>query len=276
MKHSNLSWKTNDSIDIFAQKWEGADKPKAVICLIHGMGEHSSRYAHWAERFVEKGYAVIAFDQRGHGKSGGNRGHAPSFDVLFDDVTIFLNKAKENFPDNKYILYGHSMGGAVVSNYLIHRQPQITGAVLSSPYFRMAFEAPKLKIQLGRWMEDLLPKLALPTGLNADHISRDKKEVDIYKKDKLVHDKISAKMGMQLIDNGEYAIAHAKEIKIPTLLIHGTGDQLTSHLASKEFLSNAGSNISAKFYDGLYHEMHHEPERDDVFKDILAFVETLV
>jgi acylglycerol lipase len=276
MKHSNLSWKTNDSIDIFAQKWEGADKPKAVICLIHGMGEHSSRYAHWAERFVEKGYAVIAFDQRGHGKSGGNRGHAPSFDVLFDDVTIFLNKAKENFPDNKYILYGHSMGGAVVSNYLIHRQPQITGAVLSSPYFRMAFEAPKLKIQLGRWMEDLLPKLALPTGLNADHISRDKKEVDIYKKDKLVHDKISAKMGMQLIDNGEYAIAHAKEIKIPTLLIHGTGDQLTSHLASKEFLSNAGSNISAKFYDGLYHEMHHEPERDEVFKDILAFVETLV
>lgn len=276
MKHSNLSWKTNDSIDIFAQKWEGTDKPKAVICLIHGMGEHSSRYAHWAERFVEKGYAVIAFDQRGHGKSGGNRGHAPSFDVLFDDVTIFLNKAKENFPDNKYILYGHSMGGAVVSNYLIHRQPQIAGAILSSPYFRMAFEAPKLKIQLGRWMEDLLPKLALPTGLNADHISRDKKEVDIYKKDKLVHDKISAKMGMQLIDNGEYAIAHANEIKIPTLLIHGTGDQLTSHLASKEFLSKAGSNISSKFYDGLYHEMHHEPERDEVFKDILAFVETLV
>lgn len=275
MKHSNFSWKSNDGTAFFAQKWEGNDTPKAVICLVHGMGEHSGRYAQWAERFVNDGYAVAAYDQRGHGKSGGSRGHAPSFDALYDDAEVFLSKVKEYFPNNKYVIYGHSMGGDVVSNLLIRRKPNVDAGILSSPYFRMAFAAPKLKITLGKWMENILPTLTLPTGLNANHISRDPEEVKKYKTDPLVHDKISAKMGMQLIDNGEYAIAHAGEITVPLLVLHGTGDMLTSHRATQEFVANGGTNITSKFYDGLYHEMHNEPERNQVYSDIIAFLEKL-
>lgn len=275
MKHANFSWKSKDGTEIFAQKWEGNENPKAVIGLIHGMGEHSGRYAEWASRFVNDGYAVVAYDQRGHGRSGGNRGHADSFEVLYDDAQDFLSKIKEQFPDNTYILYGHSMGGDVLSNFLIRRKPDIQGAILSSPYFRMAFSPPKLKITLGKWMENLLPKLSLPTGLEASHISRDAAEVKKYINDPLVHDKISAKMGMQLIDNGEYAIVHAGEIKIPLLVIHGTGDKLTSHLATQEFVSHGGKNITSKYYEGLYHEMHHEPEREMVYRDIIQFIGSL-
>lgn len=275
MKHSNFSWNSNDGIAFFAQKWEGNEVPKAVICLIHGMGEHSGRYAQWAKSFVNDGYAVAAYDQRGHGKTGGNRGHAPSFDALYDDAEVFLSKVKEYFPNNKYVIYGHSMGGDVVSNLLIRRKPHVDAGILSSPYFRMAFEAPKLKVTLGKWMENILPTLTLPTGLNANHISRDPEEVRKYKSDPLVHDKISAKMGMQLIDNGEYAIAHAREITIPLLVLHGTGDMLTSHKATQEFVANGGANITSKFYEGLYHEMHNEPEHNQVYSDILAFLESL-
>ena len=275
MKHANLSWKTADGIDIFAQKWEGDSTPKAVICIVHGMGEHSGRYAHWASRFVTDGYAVIAYDQRGHGKSGGGRGHTPSYEVLMDDVALFLRHAATQFKDIPQILYGHSMGGGVVTNFVISRKPAILAAIFSAPYYRLAFEPPKLKIMAGKWMENLLPALTLPTGLDANHISRDKEEVRKYKADPLVHDKISAKMGMQVIDYGEKVMKAAGAITIPFLLIHGTGDQLTSYQASKEFMLNAASNGTAKFYEGLYHELHNEPEKDQVYADIISFLNSI-
>jgi len=269
-------WNSKDGNRTYVRCWEPeANAPKAVINLVHGMGEHVDRYEHVADFFTARDYAVIGIDHRGHGKSDGNRGHIPSYDAILDDIEMLLRKSAEMFPGIPAFLYGHSMGAGVSANYLIRRQPKgLKATLLSAPYFRLAFPQPAPKIWLGRLTQNLVPKLSLPTGLNADHISRDKTVVTRYKNDPLVHDKISAMMGISLVDAGEYALEHAAEVSIPTLIMHGTGDQLTSADASKEFAATAGDTVQIKLYDGLYHEIHNEPEKEQVLADILSWFES--
>jgi len=277
MKSNTHHWKTADGIEIFAKSWEPDNgEIKGVINLVHGMGEHIERYDHVAEALTAKGYAVFGADHRGHGKSGGNRGHIPGYDTILDDVELLLKKSAERYPGKPAFIYGHSMGGGVVANLLVRRRPAVKAALLSAPYFRLSVPQPKLKLMLGRMTQNLLPKLTLPTGLNADHISRDKQVVEKYKNDPLVHDKISAMMGISIVDAGEYAIAHASQVKVPTLVLHGTGDQLTSSDGSIAFSKNAGSEVEIRLYDQLYHEIHNEPEKEKVFADIVAWFDKYI
>jgi alpha-beta hydrolase superfamily lysophospholipase len=272
MKSKEMHWKAKDGIEMFGILWEPENAPvKAVINLVHGMGEHCARYAHVAQRFTAAGYAVLGFDHRGHGRSGGGRGHVPSFETLMDDIAILLEQSKKLYPKVPQVLYAHSMGGGAVASFLIKRNPDVKAAVLSAPYFRLAFSPPAIKIFAGKLMENILPKLTLPTGLDPKGISRDLKEVEKYIKDPLVHDKISAKMGMEMINNGEFALANADKIKVPVLILHGTADALTSHEASKEFATKAGNKASLKLLPGLFHEIHNEPEKEAVISDIIQW-----
>lgn len=276
MTHKELTWNTDDGIQIFGQYWTPENENiKAVICLVHGFGEHSSRYAHVADFFTKNNYALLTCDLRGHGKSKGARGHTTSYDALLNDVDILLGKAETLFPNTKKILYGHSMGGGIVANFILRRKSNIVGAILSSPFFKTAFEPPKIKIMAGKLFENLLPSLSLPSGLDASAISRDQKVVDKYTKDPLVHGKISAKMGMVLIDNGQWALDNASKLDIPVLMFHGTDDQLTSHNASESFANNAGEKIKFVSYPGLFHETHNEPEKSSVFAEMLQFCNSI-
>lgn len=272
MKNTKLEWTSNDGLRIFGQQWEAdSSEPKAVICLVHGFGEHSSRYEHVADFFTKNGYALIAYDHRGHGRSEGKKGHFPSYDEFLNDVGNLLKQADQNFPDIPKFLYGHSMGGNVVANYAIKRKPDVMGVILSSPFFNTAFEPPAIKIAVGKFMRNLIPTLSLPSGLDATQISRDKDVVEKYKKDPMVFDIISSKMGIELIEYGEDALAHAKYLKLPTLLFHGTADGLTSFEKSKAFAQKAGSNLKFIAYEGLYHETHNEPEKEMVLTNVLKW-----
>lgn len=273
MKTNTFKWTTTDGLGLFAKSWQSdTQTPKAVITLVHGMGEHIERYEHVAEVLTNEGYAIVGYDHRGHGKSDGNRGHIPDYDQLMDDVTLALNKTKELFPKLPLFIYGHSMGGGLVANYLIHRQPKVNAAIITAPYFGLTHPQPAIKLALGRLTQNLVPKLSLPTGLNADHISRDPEEVRKYKNDPLVHDKISAKMGISMVDAGAYAVEHANKISVPTLVLHGKGDEITSPKESEKFAKNAGSIVQIQLFDKLYHEIHNEPEKAMVFKSIIDFL----
>ena len=125
MKHEIIHWKSKDDLDIFGQYWKSGGMEKAVIALVHGFGEHSDRYHHVAEAFNNSGYSVIAFDHRGHGQSKGQRGHTPQYESLMQDMDVFLEKTRDIFPDTPVILYGHSMGGNIVTNYVIRRSPEV-------------------------------------------------------------------------------------------------------------------------------------------------------
>ena len=277
MKNTILNWKSNDGLDIFGQKWESENLPaKAVINLVHGFGEHSSRYEHVAQFFTDHNYVVIAFDLRGHGRSGGKKGHFPSYDEFMNDVENLLKQSEINFPGLPKILYGHSMGGNVVANFAIKRNPAVAGIILSSPFFRPAFVPPAVKIALGKLMRNIIPSFSLPSGLDPTGISRDEAVVKKYKNDPLVFDSISSKMGIELIEFGQEAIDNAAKLKLPTLLFHGTEDKLTSFEASKEFKSKSGDNVTFIEYKGLYHECHNEPEKGEVLQNALNWCNNLI
>ena len=278
MKKDQYTLKTSDGIELHAVSWQpDSKKAKAIITLVHGMGEHIGRYEYWAGKFTSAGYAIVGYNHRGHGKSEGPRGHFPSYDQFLDDLQMVVNKTEELFPNLPHLIYGHSMGGGLTANYLIRRQPKLKAAILSAPYFRLKFQQPAIKVFMGRLTQNLVPKLTLPTGLNANHISRDKSIVEKYKNDPLVHDKVSAKMGIAIMDAGEYAIAHAAEVKVPTLVLHGTGDLIVDSKGSEAFTANANSAIvSLKLYDGLYHEIHNDPEKDEVIQDAMDWFDKQV
>ncbi len=150
MKHNEFKFRTFDGLQLFGQSWQPEDQPRAVICLVHGMGEHSGRYGHVADRLTQACYSVFAFDLRGHGKSPGPRGHTPSYEALLNDVNFFLNEVDKNFPELPLFLYGHSLGGNLVLNYVISRQPKLKGVIVTGPWLRLAFEPPRFKIILAQ------------------------------------------------------------------------------------------------------------------------------
>lgn len=276
MAVTELSWKTSDGINIYGKKWETPLPIKAVICIMHGMGEHINRYDHVAEMFNNNGYTVIGCDQRGHGKSGGSCGHFPDFETFLNDVDALLKVASEHFPDAKKILYGHSMGGNLVVNYLLRRQPKIRGAILSSPYFQLAFQPSAVKLFIGKLLKGIFPALSMSSGLDSSAISKDANEVKKYNEDPLVHDKVSAKMGIELIETGQWAIDNAEKLSIPTLVYHGTADRLTSWEGSKAFAEKAGELVTFVPLEGLFHETHNEPEKESVFKMLINWCNKVI
>lgn len=278
MSKQILSWKTLDGIDIHGVHWSipsGVDL-KGVICLVHGFGEHCERYGHVAEVFNNNGYALVAYDQRGHGKSKGQRGHTPSYNHLLDDVDLLFKKVDELYPGAEKIIYGHSMGGGVVANYLIRRKSDVVAGILSAPLFITGTPPPPFLLALGKFMNNIWGAFPNKAPLDANDISRDKAEVKKYMQDPLNHKNMSARLGMSILDNGQYAIDHASEIHIPVLVLHGTADKLTSCEGSRQFKFNAGNRAKMIEYNGFYHELHNEPEKEQVFSDILEWCNDLV
>ena len=261
---------TPDGQELYYQGWAPEDEPKAVVCLVHGLGEHAGRYAHVGKALNDAGYALLGFDQRGHGKTPGARGVTPPFDRMMDDIGLLLNEAGKRFRHTPQFLYGHSMGGNWVLNYALRCKPGIAGVVATSPGLRTAFKPPAAKVFAGKVLYRLAPNMIMPNGLELDAISRDPATIAAYRSDPLVHDKMSARLGMDILSQGEWAIQHAREFPpIPLLLAHGACDRLTSAPATEEFTRNArgGStrpDITLKLWPECYHETHNDPEKAEV------------
>ena len=277
MKHFEHKYRTSDGLELFAQSWEPQDSPKAVICLVHGLGEHSSRYAHLAEYMTGKGFALTAFDLRGHGKSDGKRGHTPSYTALLDNITLFLDKTTDRFPSLPQFLYGQSFGANLIINFAIKRKPPINGIIASSPWLHLSFEPPKIKVILAKMMNNILPSFSQSSELNTKALSRDPEVVRAYENDPLVHDRVSARLFLSAYQAGLWALQHANELEIPLLLMHGSDDELTSPAASSDFAKGcAGTpqhDVTFKMWEGLYHELHNEPEKLQVFAFLTEWME---
>jgi len=166
MNTFETQWKSRDGVQFYARGWEPqASTPKGVVCLVHGHGEHVGRYDHVGEALSAAGYALLGFDQRGHGRSAGQRGHIPSYEALLDDIALLLEQAMNRYPALPLFLYGHSMGGNEVINYALRRKPALSGVIATCPWLRLAFEPPALKVALGRMMNRIFPAFAQKSGL---------------------------------------------------------------------------------------------------------------
>jgi alpha-beta hydrolase superfamily lysophospholipase len=244
---------------------------KAVIVFVHGIGEHIHRYDYWAGLFNKEGIGFAGVDLPGHGRSDGRRGHIKSYALLDEMIDILLKSCRQTFPGAPVYIYGHSLGGGIVLDYLLHRNPRVKGAIVTSPWLRLAFKPSKSKLILASIMKNLLPGFVQPTGLNVSHISHDENVIEKYTTDPLVHGKISVSLFHSAMTAAKYSLEHASELKVPTLLLHGSDDMINSPEGSREFAGKT-SLVELKIWDGGYHELHNEPFKDEVFKYILYWI----
>ena len=274
MKTREWGWESMDGLEMFAQSWEPDEAPRAVVCLVHGLGEYSGRYAHVGRAFVEAGFILTGFDVRGHGKSGGPRGHTPSYDALMDDIDVFVHLVAGRYPGLPRFLYGHSMGGNFVINFALRCRPEVVGVIATGPWLKLAFQPASSKVTLGKIMNNILPGFSQASGLDTRALSHDPEIVKAYENDSLVHDKISARMFLNVFESGLWALDHAAEFPLPLLLMHGGADSITSPDASRQFAASAGDKVTLRIWDGLYHEIHNEPEQDEVFAVMVDWMYT--
>lgn len=243
---------------------------KGIVVLVHGFGEHSGRYKEAViPMLVKANFAVLCYDNIGHGASGGKRGHCSGYAVLQAVLEEHIQLAKSIYSNIPLYLYGHSMGGNLVLNYALRKTTQLSGIVATSPYLRLAFQPPKWKMVLGKMM--MASSITLPSGLDPKGISRIAAEVEKYSKDPMVHDKVSPAYSFPIMEAGEWAIANAHKLICNTLLLHGTGDQIIDHKATQEFHQNS-TQTSLKLYEGGYHELHYDRCKDEMLSDINSWL----
>lgn len=270
---TQFQWQGRQEFQIFSQEWSPPDPVKAIVVLVHGLGEHSSRYRPVAEFLNAHGFKVIAFDHPGHGKSNGKRGHIPSFEFSLDMIDHYIQNVKMRHPELPIFLYGHSMGGEIILYYAIARRPQISGLVATSPGFKPADPIPPLKMAFGQWMARLFPSFALDNGLDISGLSRDQNVVTAYRKDPLVHPKVSAALGLEIINSGAWMLAQQVDFSLPTLLMVGTADRMIDPSAIIQFAGQSTGNLTLQTWQGFYHELHNEPEKEEVLNFIVDWID---
>jgi alpha-beta hydrolase superfamily lysophospholipase len=245
----------------------------AIIVFVHGVGEHIHRYDEWAADLVRDGIGFTGVDLPGHGLSDGARGHIRDYSLTDEMLNILIESASKTFRGVPVFIYGHSLGGGIVLDYIIRKNPVLKGAIVSSPWLKLSFEPAKSKVLLAKIMKSIWPGLAQPTGLVVDHLSHDTVVVEKYKADPLVHGKISVGLFHNAMQAGAYALAHASELKVPLLLMHGSDDKICSPEGSREFASKT-QLAELKIWDGGYHELHNEVFKNEVFQYLVKWINT--
>jgi alpha-beta hydrolase superfamily lysophospholipase len=260
---TTFSWTTQDNLRIHAVDWP-VDHPKAVVGIIHGLGEHVQRYEHVAAFFNARQIAVTGYDRRGHGKSEGKRGHTKNYAAFLDEIGQLLTETESRYPGVPIFLYGHSMGGNLLLNYVLRRHPSIRGAIISAPHIQLSFQPAALMVGMGKLMRNIYPGFTQSNGLAVDQLSRDPQVVEAYQNDPLVHDRLTAITGMAMLESGEWLHQYQGRTEVPLLLMHGGEDGITSPTATAAFAERVEGDLSCKIWDGLYHEIHNEPEQEKV------------
>ena len=273
MEHIQFNCQASDGVQLCFEGWQPEGETRAVICLVHGIGEHCGRYAHVGAALAQAGYALLGFDLRGHGRSGGQRGHTPSYDALMDDIGTLLDKAAERYPGLPRFLYGHSLGGNLVLNHALRRRPAIAGVVASGPALRLAFDPPAVQLAIGRVLDRIWPTFSQSNGLDRSGLSHDPQVIRAYESDALIHDRITARMALSMLAAGQWALDHAAEFTLPLLIFHGGADRLTAPSGSQEFAGKVAADCTLKLWDGLYHETHNEFQKDEVLAFMIGWLD---
>lgn len=251
---------------------EGAER--AVIVLVHGLGEHIGRYDALATRLVRGGYAVHGYDQRGHGFAPGPRAQVDRFERLIDDLGDFVAQVRAEHPGRPWVLLGHSMGGVVALRAVQTDAVRPDRLVLSAPTMRDGADVPGWVRALVRRLAEPFP--ALPTvRIDATAVSRDPAEVAAYQQDPAnFHGPVKARMAAEMVRHGELALAEAGQTTVPVLIVHGKADRLSQPGASAELhRSLHGRDATLKLYDDGPHEMFNDPLRDRVTGDVLDWLD---
>jgi acylglycerol lipase len=257
---------------IFWQAWTPAAPPTAVVVLVHGAGEHSGRYEHVIARLVAEGYAVHAADHRGHGRSDGPRALVERIDYAVADLDRLVVAAGQANPGRPVFMLGHSMGGLIGLRYALAHQERLAGLILSSALAALEDVPTPLRV-IGQLLSRVAPRAPL-IAIDPSLVSRDAAVVEAYQADPLVHHgKLPARTAAELADAVAAFPGTVGAITLPTLILYGTADGLCPPAGSLMLGERIGAtDTTVKAYDGLFHEILNEPERDEVLGDICAWL----
>lgn len=275
MKHSEGRFQGKKKVEIYWQSWQPAKaKCKAVVVLVHGLGEHSSRYAHVAEALVDSGCAVYAMDHRGHGKSGGPRVLVDRFANAVEDIDYVVELARREQPRKPVFLLGHSMGGALSLSYAIKNPGKLFALMLSGPAVALD-GAPPLMRPIAKFLAVFAPKLGM-FAVEPSLVSRDPEMVAAYASDPLnAHGKVPARTLGEIINFVETLPAFLPSLHLPLLIQHGQDDKLAGVSGSEMVMSRVSSkDKTLKVYPALYHEIFNElpADRAAVLKDTTDWI----
>jgi alpha-beta hydrolase superfamily lysophospholipase len=270
--HETGAFEGDGGVLLFEQRWlPRAEAPRAALVIVHGLKDHSARYADFAARMARKGVAVHAYDLRGHARSEGPRVWVDAFEQHVEDLALFLARVRRRAPDRPLFLFGHSMGGAIATLCALERRVELGGLVLSAP-------ALVANVWAGtRGVTRLVAALSPGAGvfqLDLEDFSRDPKVVAEGLVDPLVYQEgAAARTAVELLDALERIGERMEELETPFLALHGTRDVVTDPDGSRALHERArAGDKTLELLDGLAHDLLHEPEKERVAAAIEAWV----
>ncbi len=279
MRETTYQYQTQDQLTIHTVGWLPENRPKALVVIVHGYGEHSGRYAHLGEALAAADYAAYALDHRGHGKSDGERVWLPTIALAVDDLRRFVVHLQANHSDIPLFLFAHSMGSLIGTLYALTYPDQLAGLILSG----CAVDGDKLVPAPLRFIGQILARIApkarlVPLIQDISVISRDSAIVQAYIDDPLVdHQLARTGTGQAMLQASRQIKARAQELRLPLYLLHGGADQLTPPSGAQFIYERASSrDKQLKIYPDLRHEIINEPEKERVIADIIAWLDARV
>ena len=263
--------RSGDGLEIRVRVAE-VETPVADVVLTHGLGEYCGRYEHVAAAFATEGVRLWSYDLRGHGLSGGRRGDAVRYELLVEDLARMVERARSDA--NALFVMGHSLGGQITLSYLLeHGTNGLAGAVILSPWLRLAFLPPKWRVLLAKAALFVLPGLCQKTPSDASQLSRDLEHLAAMPNPELCHDVISGRFFFAIEKAGARVLDRASELQLPILLIHGAADSVTCPKATAILKDRAGSKDKTLIiYPEARHETHNDLGRERVLADVTEWV----
>jgi len=274
-QHSMGVFLNKNSIRIFYRS-RTVENPRGRVLLCHGLGEHSGRYTHLIQALRGRQISFYALDHKGHGKSGGKRGHTDSFTDYCDDLHQYITTLiRPDMPDLPLILLGHSMGGLIAALHALTYPCDMDALVLSSPAFEPTVPIPAVQRLAAALAVKLMPRLAQNNKLDPEHLSSNRETVEAYKNDPLVHTTVTVKWFVEFTATTRQCMEQAGRVTLPLLVFHGKNDAIVSPDGSKAFFEKAASSDKTlKVFSGLRHETMNETpgKRDPVLKMVSDWI----
>ncbi|HST59034.1 MAG TPA: lysophospholipase [Longimicrobium sp.] len=270
--------RAGDGVRLHHVSWIPDGAPPAVVLVSHGHGEHGGRYAELARHLAERGMTVHAIDHRGHGKSGGPRGHVDRFADYVRDLETWRRAVTADVPATVPVfLLGHSLGGLIAIRYLqAHPEAGFRGAILSAPLLGIAVEAPRWKVALSGVFSRVLPRLPFSNELDPSMLSTAPGYVEAYRADKLLHPTITPRLFTEIGAAMRAAFEQPDSIRIPLLVLAPTGDRVVAPEAVARFASACPGDVEVRRYEGFMHEALNETERHRVMDDVSAWLDARI
>jgi alpha-beta hydrolase superfamily lysophospholipase len=277
MKTVEGTFKGVRNLDIYYKGWAPEGEVKAVLMIVHGVGEHIGRYTNVVDHYVPLGFAIYGVDHIGHGKSGGEREMVERFEDYIEPLVTFREKIAGWYPGKPIFIYGHSMGGLITTLYLLDHQADFKGAILSAAAAKVPDNITPLTVTLGKILASITPRVGM-IQLDTNYLSHDKTVVETYNSDPLVfHGKMPVRLSAEMLRAMTRVANEMQKITLPLFILQGSEDKLVDPSAAQMLYDGVGSpDKTLKIYAGLFHEVHNEPEREVMFKDLETWLEKLV